>query len=298
MIGGEKGYMKKLGVFLRLMRVRHYVKNLLVFAALGCSGRLFQADKLTAALAGFAAFCAASSVVYIINDIRDREKDRLHPTKRERPIASGRVSPRSAGILAGVLLLAALLCNALVFRPLSSVLLALYVALNLAYSFGLKDVPLVDTAILSAGFLLRVMYGAAVTEIPISNWLYLTVIALAFYFSLGKRRNELKRLSAGGGTRRVLEYYSLGFLDKNMYMCLSLANVFYALWCVDAGTSSRYGAPLVFTVPVVLLILMRYSMDVESDSDGDPVEVLLRDRALAALCLAYFACMFTILYVL
>lgn len=121
--------------YLRLIRVRHYMKNLLVFAALGCSGRLFQADKLTAALAGFAAFCAASSVVYIINDIRDREKDRLHPTKRERPIASGRISPRRAGILAGGLLLAALLCNALVFHPLPSALLgAVGSAVNMTHS--------------------------------------------------------------------------------------------------------------------------------------------------------------------
>lgn len=283
--------------YIRLMRVHHYIKNFLVFAALVCSGQFFRPEKLAAALAGFSAFCLTSSVVYIINDIRDKEKDRLHPTKCRRPIASGRVSEKSAWVLAAALLLLAALCNGLVFYPVSSVLLALYLALNLAYSLGMKDRPLVDVAILSFGFLLRMIYGALVTEIAISNWLYLTIIALAFYFSLGKRRNELKRVPAGDGTRKVLQYYSPDFLDKNMYMCLALANAFYALWCMDSGTVSHYrGFSLVFTVPIVLLITMRYSMDVEGDSDGDPVEVLLHDRALLALCLVYFAVMFAILY--
>lgn len=170
--------------YIRLMRVHHYIKNFLVFAALVCSGQFFRPEKLAAALAGFSAFCLTSSVVYIINDIRDKEKDRLHPTKCRRPIASGRVSEKSAWVLAAALLLLAALCNGLVFYPVSSVLLALYLALNLAYSLGMKDRPLVDVAILSFGFLLRMIYGALVTEIAISNWLYLTIIALAFYFSL------------------------------------------------------------------------------------------------------------------
>ncbi len=278
------------------MRVHHYIKNFLIFAALACSGQLFCTERFTAALIGFAAFCMISSVIYIINDICDREKDRLHSTKCNRPIASGRVSERSAWILTAVLLLAAALCDGLVFHATSSMLLALYLVLNLAYSFGLKNIPLVDVSILVAGFLIRVIFGAIVTEIPVSNWLQLTVIALAFYFSLGKRRNELKQGNQRGSTRKVLQYYSVDFLDKNMYMCLTLANVFYALWCMDTDTSLRYGTSLVFTVPIVLLIMMKYSMHVEGDSDGDPVEVLLHDRGLLALCLLYFFVMFMILY--
>lgn len=288
--------MEILKEYVKLVRIHHYIKNLLVFAALGCSGQLFYVDKFMAALLGFIAFCLASSVVYIINDIRDREKDRFHPTKCNRPIASGKISSKSAWILAAALLFVSVFCNSMVFHPSSSILLALYMILNLAYSFGLKNKPLVDVAILASGFLFRVMYGAVITEVEISNWLYLTVIVLAFYFGLGKRRNELKRVSPEGETRKVLKYYSVGFLDKNMYMCLSLANAFYALWCMDTGTSSRYGVSLVFTVPIVLLITMKYSIDVEGDSDGDPVEVLLHDRLLLLLCFLYFSVMFVILY--
>ena len=282
--------------YLKLMRVHHYIKNFLVFAALACSGQLFHLEKLTAGIAAFIAFCMVSSVVYIINDIRDVEKDRKHPTKCKRPIAAGIVSVKSAWGLAIILMLIAIACNFLTFHVTSTLLLALYLVLNLAYSFGLKNVPIVDVTILVAGFLIRILYGAFVTEITISNWLYLTVIALAFYFALGKRRNELKQIG-DGETRQVLKAYPVNFLDKNMGMCLTLANVFYALWSMDEKTMSFYNNEyLIFTVPIVLLITMKYSLDIEGESDGDPVEVLLHDKVLLALCVLYLAVMFAILY--
>ena len=282
--------------YAKLMRIHHYIKNLLVFAALAFSGQFFVWDKLFSAFMGFAAFCLVSSAVYIINDIRDREKDKNHPTKCKRPIASGDVPVKNAGILAIFLLVAAIACNFVVFQILSSLLLLLYFAINLAYSFGLKNIPLLDITILVAGFLIRVIYGAVVTDIAISNWLYLTVIAVAFYFALGKRRNELRK--AGSETRKVLKSYPVNFLDKNMYMCLALANVFYALWSMSESTIAFYhNRYLVFTVPIVLLITMKYSMNVERESDGDPVEVLLHDKILLGLCIAYLAVMFFILYI-
>lgn len=172
----------------------------------------------------------------------------------------------------------------------------LYLVLNIGYSCGLKNIPLIDVIILVSGFIIRVVYGALITDIVVSNWLYLTVITIAFYFSFGKRRNELKRFN-DGETRSVLKYYTIPFLDKNMYMCLGLANVFYALWSMDEKTISHYNNNfLVLTVPIVLLISMKYSMDIEGESDGDPVEVLLHDRILIILCLIYLSVIFTILY--
>lgn len=282
--------------YFKLMRVHHYIKNLLVFAALACSGQLFNLEKLTAGVAAFVAFCMVSSVVYIINDIRDVEKDRKHPTKCKRPIAAGTVSVRSAWTLAIILLLIAVFCNCMMFHIVSALLLLLYLVLNLAYSFGLKNIPIVDVTILVAGFLIRILYGAFVTEIVISNWLYLTVIALAFYFALGKRRNEIKQVG-DGETRQVLKEYPVDFLNKNMEMCRTLANVFYALWSMDEKTRLFYNNQnLIFTVPIVLLITMKYSLDIEGESDGDPVEVLLHDKVLLILCVLYLAVMFMILY--
>jgi len=278
------------------MRVHHYIKNFLVFAALACSGKIFNFEKLSAGIFGFVAFCMVSSVVYIINDIRDVEKDRRHPTKCNRPIATGAISIKSAWILIGVLLCIAIVCNFLTFHLTATLLLVLYLFLNLAYSFGIKNIPIVDIAILVSGFLIRTLYGAFITEISISNWLYLTVIAIAFYFSLGKRRNELKQLSKED-TRAVLKRYPFHFLDKNMGMCLTLANVFYALWSMDEKTVSLYNNKyLIFSVPIVLLITMKYSLAVEGESDGDPVEVLLHDKVLLVLCLLYLSFMFMILY--
>ena len=282
--------------YLKLMRVHHYIKNFLVFAALACSGQMFNLEKLTSGIVAFFAFCMVSSVVYIINDIRDKEKDCKHPTKCERPIAAGTVSVKQACGLAAILLVLAIVCNCIIFQVTSTLLLVSYLVLNLAYSFGLKNIPIVDVTILVAGFVIRILYGAFVTEITISNWLYLTVIALSFYFALGKRRNELKQIG-DRETRQVLKAYPISFLDKNMVMCLTLANVFYALWSMDEKTMSFYNNDyLIFTVPIVLLITMKYSLDIEGDSDGDPVEVLIHDKVLLTLCVLYLAIMFMILY--
>ena len=282
--------------YLKLMRVHHYIKNLLIFAALVCGGQLFHTKKLASGIVAFITFCVVSSVVYIINDIRDVEKDRRHPTKCKRPIAAGKVSIKNAWGLAIFLLIIAVICNCFIFHLKSTVMLILYLVLNLAYSFGLKKVPIVDVAILVAGFLIRILYGAIVTELTISNWLYLTVIALSFYFALGKRRNEMKQIG-DGETRQVLNAYTFNFLDKNMGMCLALANVFYALWSMDEKTITFYNNEyMIFTVPIVLLITMKYSLDIEGEFDGDPVEVLLHDKVLLIMCVLYLSVMFLILY--
>lgn len=283
--------------YLKLMRVHHYMKNLLVFAALVASGSLFDPAKLGAGVLGFLAFCATASAIYIINDIRDREKDRLHPKKCQRPIASGAVSVPNAMVLAFALIVLAVLFNVPVFHPLAMLLLASYFILNLAYSFGLKNVPIADIAILAAGFVIRVIYGALLTEITISNWLYLAVFALSFYLALGKRRGEL--ISVGDHqTRAVLKVYPLDFLNRSMTMCLTLANVFYALWSMDQVTISIYhNRYLIFTVPIVLLITLKYSLTIDGASDGDPVEVLLHDKTLLVLIIVYLAAMLGILYI-
>lgn len=282
--------------YIKLLRMHHYMKNALVIAALACSGQIFDPAKLYSCLIGFAAFCTLSSAVYIFNDIRDLDKDRLHETKKDRPLASGDVSLRSAKIIGLVLVCASFVLNALVFRITSTVWLAVYLVLNILYSLGLKNVPLVDISILVAGFVIRVLYGASIAEVSVSNWLYLTVVAFSFMLAFGKRRNEI--INGGGAeTRSVLKHYSEGFLDKSMYMCLGLTNTFYALWTMDSSTISHYRSDyLIFTVPIVLIITLKYMMDIESDSDGDPVEVLLHDKILLGLCTAYLLVMFGILY--
>ncbi|MDR1002266.1 MAG: decaprenyl-phosphate phosphoribosyltransferase [Oscillospiraceae bacterium] len=274
--------------YIKLMRVHHYIKNILILLPLIFSGQLFATDLVLKTVLGFFSFSLLSSVVYIVNDTKDAKSDRLHSTKKNRPIASGQVKIHSAVILACVLFIISIAVNyfAAGLDIKISLYLILYFVLNLFYSLGLKNIPILDIAILVSGFLLRLLYGAAITDIEISKWLYLTVIAISFYMGLGKRRNEQKQQT--GSSRKVLKQYTQSFLDKNMYMCLALAIVFYSLWSVDPITIARIdNTNLVWTVPIVILICMKYSMNIEGDSDGDPVEVILKDKMLLALCVVF-----------
>ena len=281
--------LEKVTNYLKLMRVKHYLKNFLIFLPIIFSNNLFKVDYLVKVIFAFLAFCFTSSIVYIINDIKDREKDRLHFKKKDRPLASNKVSLIEAYILIIVLALVTYVCTMYIhITPYGVILLIIYLLINILYSFGLKNIPLVDIIILVSGFIIRVLYGGAVIGIEVSNWLYLTVMSMAFYLALGKRRNEINHSKE---TRKVLKYYNKEFLDKNMYMCLGLAIVFYSLWTVDINNSN-----LIWTVPFVIIICMRYSMIVEGDSDGDPVEVLVKDKILLLMLLLYAVILMLLLY--
>lgn len=271
--------------YLKLMRVKHYIKNFLVFLPFIFSGQFFKPFYFVRAVVGFFAFCLLSSAIYIFNDIRDVERDRLHPTKKNRPIANGSISKRAAYLLGACLLLATAVLQyfSQAAQWYAWIILLVYLLLNIAYSMKLKNIPIVDIAILVSGYVLRVLYGSALGGIEISRWLYLTVISMSFYLGLGKRRNELIRQD-DLAKRNVLQFYNQSFLDKNMYMCLALTIAFYSLWAVDPITIARINTEnIVWTVPLVILICMSYSLHVERDSDGDPVEVLLGDKLLLSL---------------
>ena len=270
---------------LRLMRPRHYIKNFLIFVSITFDRNLFNPSVMRQGLLGFAAFCLLASAVYVLNDIRDVEADRLHEVKRNRPVASGAVPIPAAWALSGTLFAAALAIQLAAFGLRGSGLLLAYFAVNLGYSLGLKHVPFLDIVLLVSGFVLRVVYGAAIVGSSTSAWVYLTVFALSFYLGLGKRRNELVKLPPGGGsTSKVLQYYSYELLDKFMYLSLTLAVTFYALWSADSAVASKYGTDkLVWTVPLLIIILMKYSADIESSSYGDPVDVILHDKVLLLL---------------
>lgn len=284
--------------YLKLMRIHHYMKNGLIFTPLIFSGSLFNKHLLVNSLLGFLAFSLIASAIYIINDIQDVEQDRLHPTKCKRPLAANEISLTNAKVLAVVLIVVAIGINYFIAGNaiVAWVSLILYLVLNLAYSNGLKNLPIIDVAILVSGFVFRVLYGAGITEIEISNWLYLTVIAMSFYLGLGKRRNEL--IKQKNVSRKVLKYYNQGFLDKNMYMSLALTIAFYSLWTVDPVTIARLSNDyLVWTVPLVILICMKYSLNIEGDSDGDPVEVIIKDKTLMGMVALFVFITLGIIYI-
>ena len=284
--------MEQVRNYIKLMRLKHCVKNILILLPLVFSGEFFQYGKLLSSALGFLAFSFLASAVYILNDIQDVEKDRLHPKKKFRPIASGKVSEKQGKVLSVVAMIGAITLNFLATTNyVSFIFLGIYLVMNIFYSKGLKNVPLLDIVVLASGFLLRLIYGGIVTNIHISNWLYLTVITASFYMGLGKRRNELGKSGNQINTRKVLKYYNYAFLDKNMYMCLGLTNAFYALWVI--GTQKEV---MIWTVPMVMVLGMKYSLNIERDSDGDPVEVILQDKVLWLLGILYSALVIGAIY--
>lgn len=284
---------------LRLMRPKHYLKNVLVFVSLIFSKNLFNFPLFLQVFAGFITFSLLSSVVYIVNDIRDVEADRKHEVKCNRPIASGAVTIPKAVVLAAALFAAAICINVFVCGSvlLTTIIMAIYFVINLGYSLGLKNIPFLDVFLLVMGFLLRVLYGAAIINDAVSSWVLLSVISISFYLALGKRRNEILKIGESGDTRKVLKFYSFNFLDKFMYLCLAISIVFYALWSADSDVITRYGTDkLVWTVPLLIIIMMKYSSDIESDSHGDPVDVIVKDKILMCLAAVFVSVIILMVY--
>ena len=281
---------KKLKDYLKLIRVKHYIKNLLIFVPLFFSGLYKDINNIWICLAGFLLFSFVSSMIYVFNDICDVEKDRLHEVKRNRPIASGRVGILEAYVLIVVLAIISL-CTVVILFVLHAntwaiLLVVLYGILNILYSVWLKHVVLVDVIILVSGFLIRLFFGALLINCIVSEYLYLTVMSLAFYMGFGKRRNEI--IKSDKNTRKVLQYYNKDFLDKMMYVCLTLTVVFYSMWSVDPNvTSHLHYNVLMWTVPLLMIILFQYSLSVEKDNYGDPVDVLVNNAPLLLTSLLY-----------
>lgn len=290
--------MKKIKELVKLMRPKHYMKNGLVLVPLFFDLGFFDKNLLLRVIEGFVMFSLLSSIIYIINDIKDIDNDRKSETKRTRPLASGKVKVKDAMIL--VIIIAAMVgFIAIKMEGKGFFWLILYFILNLAYSLKLKHIPIIDVAILASGFLIRLLYGASLTDISISFWLCMTVIAFSFYMGLGKRRNELNKSGNNAQEiRGVLKCYNSAFLDKNMYMCLGLAITFYALWSGADVTIIKLGTDMqIWTVPIVILLAMKYSLDIEIGESGDPMEIIMSDKWLIAIGVIYIFVLFIILYI-
>ena len=290
--------MKKIKNYIKLMRVKHYFKNMIVFLPLIFSNNLFNINNALTALIGFFSFSFIASSIYIINDIKDCEDDRKNPFKKNRPIASGKVSIKEAYVLMVLLIICSISLNFIINNNIIMAigLELLYFFMNIMYSIKLKKVPIIDVCIIALGFIIRMLYGSNITSISISNWLYLTVMVGSFFMGFGKRRSELE--NQGTKSREVLKYYNKDFLDKFMYVCLGLAIVFYSLWAIDIETINKIGNNyMIYTIPLIFIILMKYSFDVESFQFGDPVDIVFKDKFLLLLVLIFGISVLLILYI-
>ncbi|MFC6455009.1 MULTISPECIES: decaprenyl-phosphate phosphoribosyltransferase [Paenibacillus] len=261
--------------YLALMRPRQWTKNLLVFAALIFSIQQADLNMLIRAMTGFVLFCLVSSCVYILNDYVDRERDRMHPEKKHRPLASGAIQPQMALVFGFVLLLCCVLV-AFRFQPLFGVVLSAYFFLNVLYSLKLKHVVILDLLIIASGFVLRAVGGGLVIGVALTPWFLICTMLLALFLAIGKRRHELALLEGGKGAhRKVLESYSVEMLDQMSAIATTATIMSYALFTFTSGRTIH----LMWTLIFVLYGMFRYLYLIHiEDKGGRPEKLLLEDK--------------------
>jgi len=270
--------------YLQILRPVHWVKNVFVFAALVFSRRLAGpwAEALPAAglaAGAFLCFCLASSAVYILNDVLDRRTDSVHPERRSRPIAAGRVSLSTAlAVAAGCAALA--LAGSLVLSKLLAATVLGYLVLMACYSLSLKHVMILDCVLIALGFCLRAVAGAVVLDVFISPWLVICTFALTLFLAFGKRRGEIAQLQADSEAfRRTLGAYTPELLAHMVDVSSMLAVICFLLYAMDFRTRELFGSNnLVYTTPVVLYCIFRFSALTQKGLYSDPVKLILRDR--------------------
>jgi 4-hydroxybenzoate polyprenyltransferase len=281
--------MAQVTAILQLIRPTHWAKNLVIFAAILFSPAkvvLENPDVILYVLQGFAAFCLISSGVYALNDLLDLPADRLHPKKKNRPIASGRIKPSTAIIVAAVFAGGGLTW-AFLLTPYFGAIAALYLATNIFYSLGLKRVVILDVLLLSAGFVYRAVGGVALVshflaETYLSYWLVLCAFLLSLFLALAKRRHELAILGESAATHRAsLAAYSLPMIDQMLSALTAATLVSYSLYTISDDTLKHYGTRNLFwTIPFVMYGLFRYLYLIYSKNEGgDPTSLLAKDRA-------------------
>jgi 4-hydroxybenzoate polyprenyltransferase len=279
------------------LRPRQWVKNLFVFAGVIFSHRLFTPDT-GRALGAFVVFCALSGVVYLINDVADRERDRAHPKKRQRPLASGALTVRAAIVAAIVLALASLAASVTLGPAFFATALA-YLALLGFYSTRLKHVVIVDVLAVSAGFVLRAVAGAVAIAVEISGWLLICTFLIALFLALGKRRHEYLTLDAQAARHRpILAEYSAGLLDQMIAVVTASTVTAYALYTMSPETVAKFGTRLLpLTLPFVLYGIFRYLyLLYRRQLGGNPSELFLNDRALLLNACLWVAAVMAIIY--
>lgn len=286
--------------YIKLLRPKDWAKNFFLFIPTFFAGHFFVLHKIELLVLGFAAFSCFASSIYIINDYRDIENDRKHPVKRNRPMASGKV-PATHGIIIAVLLV--LIGSVISYLATADcwflVILGVYYVMNIGYSFGLKNIAILDMLIVAMGFVLRVKAGAVLEHVETSAWLMIMTFLLALFMAIGKRRDDvLLQESSGASMRKSLTGYNLNFLDTMLGLFSAIIIVAYINYTQDDDSIARLGTyRLYYTSIFVIAGIMRYLQVVFVKKDaGSPTEILYKDRFIQVTILLWIACFFVILY--
>lgn len=280
------------------MRPKHWIKNLFLFIPVFFAGEIFDITKMLNVLVGTLAFCLIASCIYIINDIRDVNSDRIHPEKCKRPLAAGEVKPWMAKLL---LFTCMILGFALSYHIGVKFLfvICLYFLLNVGYSFGLKDISILDILILSAGFVLRVKAGGVSADVPISSWLNIMIFLLAIFMAIAKRRDDLLiKVRTNKSMRKSIKGYNMDFLNVCLALVSAVILVAYLMYTISPEVNIRFGTyRLYYTTLFVLAGLMRYLQltFVEQDT-GSPTKLLFKDRFIQVTILLWLVSFYCLIY--
>ncbi len=288
----------QVALLIKTMRPKQWTKNVFVWAAVVFDVKLFQVEPFARTLAAFVLFCLISSAVYIINDLVDMPKDRLHPEKRNRPLASGALYPRIA-IVAAIIIVIGCLPAAFAINWQFALILYGYLLLMIAYTFRLKNIVIVDVLTIALGFVLRVAAGVAVVAAArFSPWLYVCTILLALFLGLGKRRQEIVLMNENGAsTRKILAEYNLRFVDEMLGLVSASTVMAYATYTFSAPNLPPNHL-MMLTIPFVIYAIFRYLYLIHVKGETDPPDVVvLKDRALQLDILLFALVVFVVFYV-
>ncbi len=278
------------GLF-RLLRPKQWTKNLLLFAALLFSFEEIRAETILATLLGFILFSLVAGCVYILNDFVDRDRDRQHPVKKYRPMASGQVNPSHA-LLFGIILLILSVGTAFMMNPLFGVLCIVYFLLNVSYSFVLKHLVILDMMTIAAGFVLRAIAGGVLIHVPFTPWFLICTMLLSLFLAIGKRRNELTLLEGNTGShRKVLDNYSITLLDQFNTIVTTATIISYSLFTFTSDRTIH----LMWTIPLVIYGMFRYLYLIHmKNQGGSPDRVLFEDKPILITVMLYVISVITI----
>ncbi len=293
--------MKKLTAYLRLIRPVQWVKNVFVVVPLIFSKNLFNAPLLSQSIIAFLSFCLASSSIYVINDIADRDFDRLHPLKKSRPIAAGIVSVAGGWTIAVVLLFLSFFLLAIGgTHQTAAIPIIIYVLVNLLYSFTLRQVVLIDVFVIAVGFILRIIAGGYAIDVKISSWLIMTTLFIAIFLGIAKRRSEFVLLSGSpdDSARKVLADYDLSLIDQILSVSAASVIITYALYTVSERTVRAFGTEaLIFTTIFVVYGIFRYLYLIHKMGLGEnPTNALFTDRSMVINIVLYVISAVAIIY--
>ena len=282
----------------QLMRPHQYIKNLFIFLPLFFAMKITDTGLLFNAFIAFIAFSLTASAIYTLNDYHDIEDDKQHPKKKDRPLASGAISKSQAIIIMSVLFMSGFALMALVSLKAVGILAA-YVAMNIAYSFSLKHIAIVDVNIIALGFVLRLFVGSAATDIPLSKWIVIMTFLLALFMALAKRRDDvLIYLDTGKKIRKVIDGYNLQFLDTAMAIMAAVVIVAYTIYTTSPEVIKRfYSDYLYLTSFFVILGVMRYlQIAFVHKNSGSPTKIVATDRFMQLILLGWVITFTWILY--